>query len=283
MWFSSFKSIERAFGLAGLLMVIFAISAFVLHPDWGEVFKGIIPGTAHPNTSQSSLYWYFAVGIFSAMLMAYEVHFYSSGAIEEDWKSKELGENLMVASVGSILGCLVSAALVILGALVFLPRRIFPELLSTTIWAGSLPFGRKALIIAICGTVACIAGAAIETTFACAYNVCQFFNFAWGKNRPAREVPIFTATWIITLTLAFLIALTGAGPFVLVDISIVFGMAIMPFTYYPILRAAADRNVMGKYVSGKLQTIAGAVFLVLIAAAAVAAIPLMIATHAGRP
>jgi Mn2+/Fe2+ NRAMP family transporter len=82
---------------------------------------------------------------------------------------------------------------------------------------------------------------------------------------------------------ALIIALTGVRPLQLVDYSIVFGMVIMPLTYYPILRVAADKNVMGKHVNSKFDTIVGIVFLGLITAAAIAAIPLMIVTHSGQP
>ena len=57
------------------------------------------------------LYSYFAVGIFSAMLMEYQVHFYSSGAIEEDWRINDLSDNLLAVSLGSILGSLITIAL----------------------------------------------------------------------------------------------------------------------------------------------------------------------------
>jgi hypothetical protein len=40
---------------------------------------------------------------------------------------------------------------------------------------------------------------------------------------------------------------------------------------------------MGQYVNTRADSIVGALFLVLISAAAVAAIPLMIVTHSGRP
>jgi len=69
----------------------------------------------------------------------------------------------------------------------------------------------------------------------------------------------------------------------LVNISIIFGMVVMPFTYYPILRVAADKNVMGKHVNSRLDTIVGSVFLFLITLAAIAAIPLMILSHSGTP
>ena len=60
-------------------------------------------------------------------------------------------------------------------------------------------------------------------------------------------------------------------------------MVIMPLTYYPILFVAADKNVMGEHVNSKFDTIIGIVFLGLITAAAIAAIPLMILTHSGQP
>jgi Mn2+/Fe2+ NRAMP family transporter len=83
--------------------------------------------------------------------------------------------------------------------------------------------------------------------------------------------------------LALIVALTGVRPLVLVDVSIIFGMVIMPFTYYPVLKVAADKNVMGKHVNSKFDTMIGVAFLVLITVAAIAAIPLMILTNSGKP
>jgi Mn2+/Fe2+ NRAMP family transporter len=217
------------------------------------------------------------------MLMEYEVHFYSSGAIEEEWTTKDLGENFMVASLGSILGSLLTVSLLALGAMVFLPRGIFPQILSSSVFAAAIPFAQKTLILALMGTMACISGAAVETAMSGAYNVCQFFNWKWGKNQPRRSVPIFTELWLGMFALALIIAVTGVRPLQLVNISIIFGIVIMPLTYYPILRVAADKNVMGKHVNTKIDTIVGIAFLAIITVAAVAAIPLMILTHSGKP
>jgi len=277
-----FEWIERTFGLSGLMMIVFAVAAVKLHPDWNQLVRGLMPRCTQPDMKHSLLYAYFAVGIFSAMLMEYEVHFYSSGAIEEDWTTDDLGENFMVAALGSLLGSLLTMGLLALGALVFLPRRIFPQLLSTTTLAGAFPFAEKALVMALLGTLACISGAAVETALSGAYNLCQFFNLKWSKNQPVKSVPVYTVTWIGMFALALIIALTGIRPLQLVDISIIFGMVIMPLTYYPILRVAADKNVMGKHVNSKFDTILGTTFLALITVSAIAAIPLMIATHSGK-
>ena len=85
------------------------------------------------------------------------------------------------------------------------------------------------------------------------------------------------------LVLGLLIATTGSRPLQLVNISVRFGMVIMPFTYYPILRTAADRKVMGKHVNSPLITYLAVFFFVLIVVAALAAIPLSFLTHWGKP
>src|SRR4051794_20571786 len=278
-----FQWIERTFGFSGLMMIVFAVSAVSFHPDWTQLARGLIPKVSHADTNHTLVYWYFAVGIFSAMLMEYEVHFYSSGALEEDWTPRDLGENFMVAAFGSLLGSLLTVALLALGAMLFLPHSIFPQILSTAVFAGAFPFAEKALIAAVAGCVACLAGAAVETALSGGYNVCQFFNLGWGKNLPAKSVPVFTGTWVAMFILAAVIALTGVRPLQLVNISIVFGMVVMPFTYYPILRTASDKNVMGKHVNSKFDDVIGGIVLVLVVIAALAAIPLMVVTHSGRP
>src|SRR5207248_1060916 len=169
-----FEWIERTFGLSGLMMAIFAVSAFVLHPEWGQIARGLLPTISQPDTKHTLLYAYFAVGIFSALLMEYEVHFYSSGAMEEDWKPEDLGENFMVAALGSLLGAMLTSALLVLGALLFLPRAIFPETLSTAIMAGAFPFGHRALILALLGTLECFVGVDVYFALISVLNHCQF-------------------------------------------------------------------------------------------------------------
>jgi Mn2+/Fe2+ NRAMP family transporter len=170
-----------------------------------------------------------------------------------------------------------------LGAILFLPRGIFPQTLSTAVFSGAFPFAQKALILSIAGCLACIAGVAVETALSGAYNACQFFNLKWGKNLPPKSVPVFTATWAVMFILALCIVLSGVRPLQLVNISIVFGMVVMPFTYYPILRTASDKNVMGRHVNSKFDDGVGWIVLVLVVIASVAAIPLMVLTHSGQP
>jgi Mn2+/Fe2+ NRAMP family transporter len=278
-----FEWIERIFGLAGVTMVVAAVSAWMLGPDWRALGQGLVPHLSMGESHQTLRYWYFAVGIFSAMLMEYEVHFYSSGAMEEDWTEKDLPENFMVASFGSILGALLTVALLAIGALVFLPQHSFPEQLSRAVSGIAAPFGRTGYLLVLLGTLACLGGAGVETMLSGAYNLCQFYNLPWGKNQKLRDVPTFSLSWLGMLVVAALFILAGFDPLKLVNISVVFGMVVMPLTYFPIMRAAMDKGIMKRHVNSQADTVVGILFLVLITLAALAAIPLMIVTNSGQP
>src|SRR5437763_8760035 len=122
------------------MIIIFTVSAVMLQPEWNKLAERLLPTISQPDTKHTLLYAYFAVGIFSALLMEYEVHFYSSGAMEEDWTPKDLPENFIVAAGGSVLGAVLTTGLLVLGVLIFIPRDVFPQMLSTTVMAGAFPF-----------------------------------------------------------------------------------------------------------------------------------------------
>jgi Mn2+/Fe2+ NRAMP family transporter len=98
-----------------------------------------------------------------------------------------------------------------------------------------------------------------------------------------KKTRVYTLSWIMMLVIALLIAITGIRPLMLINISVIFGMVIMPFTYYPILRVAADKQVMGKHANTRFISYVAGFFFALIVVAAIAAIPLLVVTNFGKP
>jgi Natural resistance-associated macrophage protein len=138
------------------------------------------------------------------------------------------------------------------------------------------------LLLALVGILFAVGGAAIETSFAGAYNLAQFFGWRWGKKeRPARA-PRFSLSWLLIFALALMVVMTGYDPVKLTEYSVIFSVVALPLTYLPILLVANDRAYMGADVNGKLANFLGGLYFVIILAIAVAAIPLMLLTHGGR-
>jgi manganese transport protein len=279
IWALPFEWIERVFGYVGLALLVFAVGAIKLHPDWGGVASGFVP---HADTSDLTVYLFFVVGLLGAATVPYEVYFYSSGAIEERWTPKDLGTNKANVFIGYSLGGLLSFALMITAAELFYPRAISPETLGSAALGADVPFGTIGLLLALVGILFAVGGAAIDTAFSGAYNVAQFFGWEWGKYRTAVEAPRFNLAWMVMLVLGFLIVVTGVDPILVTEYSVIFSVIALPATYIPILLVANDRAYMGNYANGRVANVFGIFYMVVILIVAVAAIPLMILSNLGQ-
>jgi manganese transport protein len=279
LWLMPFGWIERVFGYAGLALLVFVVAALKLHPDWTQVARGFVPKAEADNLA---VYGYYVVGLVGAAMIPYEVYFYSSGAVEERWRPKDLGINRANAIVGYSLGGLLSFALMISAGALLLPEGINPEHLGSVALVAEAPLGQIGLILALVGMLFAISGAAIDSAFAGAYNMAQFFGWEWGKYRHNAGAPRFTIVWAVMLVLGFLVVVTGIDPILVTELSVVFSVVALPLTYVPILLVANDRAYMGSHGNGWVGNAFGAFYLVVVLVIAVAAIPLLVASNMGQ-
>jgi manganese transport protein len=279
-WALPFEWIERVFGYLGLCLLVFAVTAIKLHPNWGKVAHGFVPGS-HSGGSLM-VYLYFVVGLLGAAMTPYEVYFYSSGAVEDGWGTKELGLNKVTSMIGYGLGGFLSFALMMVAAVLFLPSGIDPQFLGTPALAPEHVFGQIGLLLALVGILFAVGGAAIETSFSGAYNLAQFFGWPWGKREKPARASRFTLSWLVIFALAMLVVMTGYDPVKLTEYSVIFSVVALPLTYLPLLLVANDRTYMGANTNGRLANVLGIIYFVIIILISVAAIPLMVLTHGGQ-
>jgi manganese transport protein len=279
VWFTSFDWIERIFGYGGLCLLVFAVAAVKLDPHWGSVAHGFVPSV---NTSDPLLYAFFVIGLLGAAMTPYEVYFYSSGGVEEEWTPKDLPLNRANAMIGYGLGGALSLSLMVVGGALFLPQAIEPETLGTVALGAQVPLGQIGLLLAIVGILFAVGGASIDTLFAGAYNLAQFFGWEWGRYRTNAGAPRFTLTWLVLLALAFLVVITGVDPVQLTEYAVIFSVVALPLTYLPILLVANDRAYMGEHVNGRLSNVLGIGYFGLVLVVSVTAIPLLVLTNVGQ-
>ena len=133
----------------------------------------------------------------------------------------------------------------------------------------------------IVGIVAATFGAALETALSSGYTLAQYLGWSCGKVRRPARAGRFPRTMVVALLLAVAILMTSVDPVAVTEMSVVFSAVALPLTYVPILLVANDPEYMGEHVNGRVTNALGMVYLVIVVVAAVAAIPLMIATGAG--
>jgi Mn2+/Fe2+ NRAMP family transporter len=111
--------------------------------------------------------------------------------------------------------------------------------------------------------------------------VAQYFGWQWGKLVPPRQAARFHTVVLVSVVLGVLALFTTVNPVQLTEYMLVFSAVVLPLTYLPILVVANDPEYLGEHRNGKLANAVGSVYLVVVVAAAVAAVPLLIATGAG--
>lgn len=279
IWRVKFSIMENVTGLLGLTLVVFAVALFLLKPDWGNLASQAIP--AIPAEETGATYWYFAIALFGAAMTPYEVFFFSSGAVEEGWKIKDLIQSRINVLVGFPLGGLLSVAIAACAAVVLLPAGIAVTSLSQVILPVAAGAGKLGLAVVLIGVMAATFGAALETTLSSGYTLAQFFGWSWGKFRKPAEAARFHLSMIICLLVGLAVLATGVDPVLVTEYSVVFSAVALPLTYLPILIVANDPQYMGKHVNGRGVNVAAMIYLVVILVASLAAIPLMIVTGAG--
>jgi Mn2+/Fe2+ NRAMP family transporter len=279
LWTMPFDWIERIFGYLGLCLLVFAVAAVKLHPDWGRVGHGFVPSA---DTSNVWVWGFFVVGLLGAAMTPYEVYFYSSGAVEERWTPKDLTVNKANAIIGYGLGGFLSFAIMIGAGAYLLPAGVDPSTLGATALVAQAPLGQIGLVLALVGMLFAIGGAAVDAAFSGAYNLAQFLGWEWGRYRTNAGAPRFTLTWIVLLLAAFCVVVNGVVPVLVTEFSVIFSAVALPLTYLPILLVANDRAYMGEHVNGRLANVLGVLYLVVILAVSVTAIPLMLLSDLGR-
>jgi Mn2+/Fe2+ NRAMP family transporter len=266
LWFGTFSAIEHSVALLGLVTVCFVFAAIRMQPDWHAVMQGFVPRRPSIDPGQ---YAYLAVGILGASISPYLVTFYSSGAIEEEWKAGDLVPNRIVAALGMGFGSAVAAAVVVVAALVLAPHGISADSYQQAAAVLSVPLGRWGFTL-FCASLAigCV-GAALEIALDLSYIVAQSFGWDWGEDKRPADEARFALTYTLAIAAAAVPSLAGIDPLRLTMFSMAITVVALPIVVGPLIIVMNDQQYLNKHTNGP---IANAAVIAIVAVAFVLAI-----------
>jgi Mn2+/Fe2+ NRAMP family transporter len=274
LWNGTFGVLEKGVALLGLVTLAFVYGAVRLHPPLGEVARGVLPGGGGHDAAH---YWFIAVAILGALISPYLLWFYSAGAVEDHWSVAEVPTNRMVAVVGMGFGSVVAGCVLIVAAMVFLPRGIVVDdyaqiaLGLTTALRGSLGFYLFAASLGI----ACL-GAALEAALAMAYVFAQGLGWNWGESMRPRRAARFAVTYTAALLVSVVPMLLGVDPLALTVFSMALTAVMLPIAIFPFLVLMNDERYLGRHRNGRLSNAVVIGVIALAFVLAVVTIPLQL-------
>jgi Mn2+/Fe2+ NRAMP family transporter len=149
------------------------------------------------------------VSSLGASILPYLMFFYSSGAIEDKWDTSYLPANRIISAFGMSFGTTISMAVLIVAAMVFLPRGMKVENYSEL--AGMLTdvFGRRGVVLVSASLAIACLGASLEIALELAYMVAQTFGWNWGKNERPSDEARFSLIYLLAIAVATLLVAVG--------------------------------------------------------------------------
>lgn len=273
LWRGNFSLVENGTAILGLVSVVFAIGAAALHPRWTSVAAGLLPTQPAHDTAR---YWYLAVAILGASISPYLYMFYSSGAIEDGWTSEDLVVNRITSVLGNLFGGGLALMVVVVAALVFLPRHIHVDAYEQMglVLTPALSHPGFVFFLATLG-ITCF-GTTLEIALSIAYMLAQGMGWQWSENMRPSADSRFSVTYTVVILVAAIPVLLGVNVLGLTNISMVLTAASLPVTVVPMVLLMNDRDVMGKSVNGVLGNVALIALAVMTCAILLAAIPLQL-------
>jgi len=275
LWNGTFGVLEKGVALLGLVTLAFVVGAVRLHPDAGQVLLGFVPSGG--GGGGAARYWFIAVAILGALVSPYLLWFYSAGAVEDHWDAGEVGTNRIVSVVGMGFGAVVAAAVLIVAAMVFLPRGLLVDdytqiaLGLTTALDGNWGF----YLFAASLGVACL-GAALEASLAMAYVLAQGLGWNWGESMKPRRAARFSVTYTAAIAISVIPMLLGVDPLALTVFSMAITAVVLPLAIFPFMVLMNDERYLGRHRNGRVSNgvVIGVIALAFILA--VITIPLQV-------
>ena len=273
IWRGNFEIIEKGVSFLGLVTICFIVGAYMLHPSWHDIAGGSLPNLPAHDKAR---YWFIAVSILGASISPYLFFFYSSGAIEDNWNDSYLNVNRIVATAGMSFGSTISVAVLILAALIMMPRGIQVDHYNQLPLLLVPVFGKWGfwLFVASLG-IACL-GAALEVTLEIAYLAAQGFGWNWSENqRPIAEAR-FSLTYTIVVLVGAILVATGIDPLSLTIFSMALTAATLPVSIVPFLFLMNDEDFVKDHRNGWFSNAVVVLIIGLAFVLAVVTIPLQI-------
>jgi Mn2+/Fe2+ NRAMP family transporter len=273
LWRGSFGVIEKGVSLLGLITIAFLVAVIKLHPPLEQVASGLLVSRPAHDPSH---YWFLAVSILGASLTPYLFYFYSSGAIEDEWNEGFLTTNRFVAGIGMTFGGVLSAAILVIAAMVFWPHGVHIERYDQIATMLDDAFGAwgRPLFLA-CLAIACF-GAVLEIALALAYLVAQGLGWNWGKNVRPREAARFSITYTLALVLATALVVIGLDPLRLTNVTMALSAAVLPLAVGPFIVLMNDRDYVGGHANGRTSNAIVVGVIALACVLALVALPLQL-------
>ncbi len=250
---SSYKRVERVFLVMSLVFLGYVVSAFLAHPAWGSVAHEVI----HPHFNFTPGYVFTFVAIIGTTISPYMQVFIQSSVVEKGIRVENYSLTRADVWIGTIFAIAIVFFIVVSTAATLNVNGEHVDTAAEAARALRPLAGTYAEMLFAIGLFGASMLAAGVLPLATAYSISEALGFEKGVSSSFREAPIFLGIFTFLIALGASIAMIPDLPLirVLLITQVINGL-LLPVVLFAILRLVNNRELMGKYVNGRLYNIA---------------------------
>jgi len=230
-----------------LIDLLFIPAAFLIHPDWGQVFHNSF--TFHPENFNKD-YLLIVIGLIGAVIMPWKIYYQKSAVADKNLTVKDLGFEQWDTAIGAVLTELIMAFIVIaIGATLYVNHLSIND--ASQAAQALIPLaGRYAGLLFALGLVSAAFLGAFVVALSTAWAFGETFGWSHSLNDRPREAKLFYSFYALGVLIAAMIVLIPDIPLVTITVLVEAGNALLlPIVLCFLLLLANDRKLLGDYVN----------------------------------
>ena len=240
-------------GLA-LFNGLFLVAAITTHPHWGSVGHALITASPLPGGSLNTLLLLVASTI-GATVTPWMIFFQQSASADKGLTPDDLGHGRYDTIVGAALAALFGIGALLAGAALFAHGGASSIGLAGAGFPGALRHvsGHAAGAVFALGLIEAGAVAILTISASTGYAVGESIGVAHSFNNGARNASVFYGANVGAALIAAVIILIPGAPLLSIALGAnVLATALLPMALVMLLVLANDRELMGRWVNGRL-------------------------------
>jgi Mn2+/Fe2+ NRAMP family transporter len=252
----TYGRVEKVFLAMTFAFFAYPIAAFMAHPNWGQV----VYHTFVPSFQWNSTYLLLFVGTVGTTITPYMQLYLQSSVAEKGITMSRYGPERADTYFGAIFGDVISIFIIVAcAATLFASSGGKGVTINTAAQAAQALaplLGPAAKYLFAIGLVGASLLAAAVLPLVTSYSISESFGFERGLSHSFREAPVFHGLFTGMLVVGALVAMIPGLPLIqlLIIVQVINGV-LLPILLVFILRLVNDRQVMGRYVNGRLNNV----------------------------
>jgi NRAMP (natural resistance-associated macrophage protein)-like metal ion transporter len=265
VWFlvvkGNYRSVEKIFLFACVLYVTYAISGFLVKPDWKEAAIYSV----RPVLLLEPAYIYMLIGMVGTTIAPWMQFYLQAAVVEKGITAKEYAQSRIEVIVGCVMTAVIAFFIIVAcaGAIYSVRPREITDAAQAAL--ALKPFGNYAFLLFSAGLFNASIFAACILPLSTAYSVCEGLGFESGVDRPLREAPIFYGLYTLLIVVGAGVVLIPGFPLVrMILLSQVLNGVLLPFVLIFMILLINKQELMGEWINPRWFNVVSWVTVVVI-------------------